>query len=88
MKRAPLSVGQPGELLYDFTVDGLQFRFELRDHGDQGVECQIFRDDEFWSSRHFDPRPDRTRLARDVAIQWAGEVRKLVEANPNAEIGA
>jgi hypothetical protein len=89
LKRAPLSIGQPGELLFEFVVDHKRFRFELRDHGEQyGVECPVFRDGEFWSSRHFDPRLDPTRLARDVAIVWAGEVRKLVEANPNAEIVA
>jgi hypothetical protein len=48
---------------------------------------QIFRETHS-GRRHFDPRLDRTRLARDVAIQWAAEIRKLVEANPNAEIVA
>ena len=78
----------PGEMLYEFTVNGRAFRFELLDHGDYGVECSITRDGEFWSSRRFDPRLDPTRLVRDVAMQWAGEMRRLVEANPNAEIGA
>ena len=47
LKRAPLGVGQPGEPLYDFTVGERRFRFELRDYGEHGVECQIFRDDDF-----------------------------------------
>jgi hypothetical protein len=30
-KRAPLSVGQPGEKLFEFLVGDRSFRFELRD---------------------------------------------------------
>ena len=58
LKGPPLSVGQPGELLYEFTVGDCRFRFELRGHGDHGIECQIFRDDEFWSSRPTAGRAD------------------------------
>ena len=50
LARAPLSAGQPGEPLYECTAGDRRFRFELRDHGDSGVECQTFRDGEFWST--------------------------------------
>jgi hypothetical protein len=43
LKRAPLSVGQPGEKLYEFCVEHDRYLFELRDHGELlGVEVQIF----------------------------------------------
>jgi hypothetical protein len=88
LKRAPLSVGEPTKTLYEFTVDSRRFRFGLRDHGDYGVECEIERDGSFWSSRRFDPWLDASRPCSELAIQWANEMRKLVEATPNEEIVA
>jgi hypothetical protein len=47
LKRAPLSVGQPGETLFECLVGHNRYRFELRDHGEAlGVECQIFKNEE------------------------------------------
>jgi hypothetical protein len=47
---------QPGEHLWAIRKDGRQLDGELRDHGQWGVEVQIYRDCEFlygrrWASR-------------------------------------
>ena len=45
MKRAPVSVGQAAELLFEFYVERTKkfYRCELRDHGPTyGVEAQFF----------------------------------------------
>lgn len=80
LKRAPLSVGQPGKTLYEFLVGHDRYRFELRDHGPYyGVECQILRNEELLSARRFDPMLDASRPSRELAIQWAEEERKHIE---------
>ena len=57
---SPLSVGQPGEKLFEFVVGHDRYLFELRDHGEQlGAECQVFKNEELWNSRRFDPRSTR-----------------------------
>ena len=80
MKRAPLSVGQPGEKLYEFLAGHDRIVFDLRDHGElYGVECQIFRNGEFWASRRFDPWLDTSRPTRELAVQWAEAEREAIE---------
>jgi|SRR5262245_12045623 len=79
---ARLSLGQPGEPLFEFSraSDHSRFRVELRDHGEvYGVECQIFQDGELWSARRFDPRLDASRPSREMAIAWATEQREALE---------
>src|SRR5262245_30194437 len=79
LRRAPLSVGQLGELLFEFSrpSDQSQVRVELRDHGElYGIDCQIFQDGELLSARRFDPRLDASRTSRELAIQWAQTERK------------
>jgi hypothetical protein len=34
---------QPGERLFEFVVGHDRYAFELRDHGEIDVECQIFK---------------------------------------------
>ena len=80
LKRAPLSVGQPGEKLYEFLVGLDRYLFELRDHGEVcGVECQIFKNEELLAAHRFDPRLDASRPSRELAIQWGEEMRKELE---------
>src|SRR5262245_24374399 len=82
LQRAPLSVGQRGELPFEFSraSDHSRFRVELRDHGEvYGVECQIFQDGELLRARRFDPRLDASRQSREMAIAWATEERKAIE---------
>jgi hypothetical protein len=70
LKRAPLSVGQPGEKLFEFLVGRDRYLFELRDHGElYGVECQIFKNKEFLAAHRFEPRLDTSRLSRELAIR-------------------
>jgi hypothetical protein len=76
LKRAPLSVGQPGEKLFEFLVGHDRYLFELRDHGElYGVECQIFKNEEFLAGHRFDLRLDASRPSRELAIQWGEEMR-------------
>ena len=71
---------KPGELLFEFLVGHKRYLFELRDHGEQlGVECQIFLNEELLGARRFDPRLDRSRPSRELAIAWADEMRKVYE---------
>jgi hypothetical protein len=88
LTRAPLRVGQPGEPLYEFLVGHDRILFELRDHGEQiGVECQVFRNEEFWYSRRFGPRLDASRPSRELAIQWAAEERQAIKGGNEMEGG-
>ena len=85
----PPRQAKAGENLFEFLVGHDRYLFELRDHGEAyGVECQIFKNEELLAARRFDPRLSASRASRELAIQWAEEMRKLVEANPNAEIVA
>jgi hypothetical protein len=71
---------QPGERLFEFLVGHNRYLCELRDHGPYGIEAQFFRNEEFAYSRRFDPRLDPTRPPRELAIQWAEEERRALEA--------
>jgi hypothetical protein len=44
-----------------------------------GVECQIFKSEEFLAGHRFDLRLDPSRSPRELAIQWAEEMRKEFE---------
>lgn len=73
--------GQPGELLFEFHVPATHWfwQVELRHHGDYGVEVQFFDPTELWTSRMFKRDLDPTRTPRELAIAWAGELRKELE---------
>ncbi len=80
LKPAPLSVGQAGEKLYEFLVGHDRYLFELRNHGEAlGVETQIFKNEELLIAQRFDPRLDASRPSRELALQWAEEMRKHFE---------
>jgi hypothetical protein len=71
---ARLSPGQPGELLFEAVraSDAKRFRFELRPHGDDGVDVQILDEDgEIISTRFFHPRLDPATGPRELAVRWA-----------------
>ena len=72
---------QPGELLFDFLRGHDRFRCELHGHVEPyGVEAQVYRNEELLYGRWFDQRLDPTRTPRDLAVQWAEEERKALEA--------
>jgi hypothetical protein len=76
----PLSIGQPGEKLFEFLVGYYRHLFELRDHGKvYGIECQIFKNEEFWAGDRFDPRLDASRPSHDLAIRWEQETPRAQE---------
>jgi len=79
--RRPQRQPQPGERLFEFLVGHGRILCELRDHGPYGIEVQFFRNEEFSHSRRFDPRLDPTRTSRELAIQWAEEERRALEAS-------
>jgi hypothetical protein len=56
---------QPGEPLWSIRKDGLQLDCELRDHGEWGVEVQIYREREFLYGRH--------RATRALALEEADQ---------------
>jgi hypothetical protein len=70
---------KPGELLFEFLVGHDRFLCELRDHGPYGVEAQFYQNEEFLISHRFDRRLDPTRPPRELAVQWAEEMRKDIE---------
>lgn len=69
--KAPERQAQPGELLFEFLRGHHRYRCELRDHGAYGVEAQFFKNEEFLYAQRFDPRLDRLRTSRQMAITWA-----------------
>jgi hypothetical protein len=74
---------KPGELLFEFLVGHDRILCELRDHDEPyGVEAQFFRNETFEIGRRFDRRMDPTRTPREMAIQWAEQERKHIEAEP------
>jgi len=82
LRHAPLSVGQPGELLFEFYVECTKkfYRCELREHGSTyGVEVQFFDPVDLVIARRFDPRIDASRPSRELAIAWAAEERSVIE---------
>src|SRR5262245_18809554 len=87
LKRAPLSVGQTGELLFEFYVEQSKkfYRYEIRDHGPTyGVEAQFFDPVDLVIARRFDPRLDASRPSRELAVAWAEEMRKHYEKGGGA----
>jgi hypothetical protein len=67
-------------MLFEFLLGHDRYLFELRDHGEvYGVERQVFKNEEFWYARRFDPRLDASRPSRELAIAWAEEERKAFE---------
>jgi len=77
---APPRQATTGELLFEFIIDHDRYRFELRNHGpDLGIECQIWKNEDFLIGRRFDPRLDRSRPSREMAIAWANEERAALE---------
>jgi hypothetical protein len=78
-------LAQPGELLFEFHVARTHtfYRVELRDHGPvYGVEAQFLNPIDLWIARTFRSSndPTGTRTAREMAIAWAIEERKAIEA--------
>ena len=47
---------------------------------DYRIDVGFSMNEEFWYSRRFDPRLDLTRPPRELALQWAMEERKAIEA--------
>jgi len=78
---------QPGEPLFEFyrERDHTRWLFELRDHADYGFEVQVYRNEEFLMGRRFDPRLDPSRPTRELAIQWATEMRREIESDDGRE---
>lgn len=71
---------QPGELIFEFLRGHDRYSCELRDHGPYGVEAQFWKNEEFLYSRKFHPRLDPSRTPREMAMVWALEERKAIEA--------
>jgi hypothetical protein len=82
--RAPTPARQPtpGELLFEFNVERTHtfYRVELRDHGEFGVEAQFLDPTEVRIARMFRTEMDPARTPRQMAIAWATEERKAIEA--------
>ena len=70
---APARVARPGELLFEFAAGERRFRFEIRDQGDHGVECQIFRGDE--SGRAVASIRDSTECGSRGMSRFSGPVK-------------
>jgi hypothetical protein len=76
---------KPGELLFEFYLerDHSRWLYELRDDGEEyGVMAQFSQNEEFVTGRRFDRGMDPTRTPREMAVQWAEEERKHIEAEP------
>jgi hypothetical protein len=79
--RRPPRQSQPGERLFEFLLGTACVHCELRDHGPAGIEATFYQDGELLTSRRFDPRLDPSRTPRALAIQWAEEERRALEAS-------
>jgi hypothetical protein len=81
---APPRIPKPGELLFEFyrERDHKFFRCELRDHGEHGVEATFFEGDFSFMAHMFRDVDDGERIttARELAILWAEQERKTIEA--------
>jgi hypothetical protein len=73
--RRPRRTAIPGEWLFDFTraSDGAAMTCELRHHGDLGWEVQLLEHGEISTARG-------GFGTRALAIQWADEARRILEA--------
>jgi hypothetical protein len=81
--RPALRQPMPGELLFEFHVERSHtfWRVELRDHGSYGVEAQFLDPVEIRFAQTFRQDMDPTRTPRAMAIAWAEEARKAMEAD-------
>ena len=70
---------KPRERLFEFLCGHDRYLCELVDHGDYGIEAQFLKNEEFLFGRRFDPRLDRLRPPRELAIAWATEERTAIE---------
>ena len=79
-------VPEHGEPLFEFHRGRDRYRCELRDHGGvYGVEAQFWNDEDCFYSRRFDRRMDRTRPPRELAIAWAEEEWKDIDAGKGGD---
>lgn len=46
-----------------------------------GVDAQFYKNEEFDRGRRFDPRLDSSRPSRELAVAWAEQERKHIEAS-------
>ena len=69
----PVRQPRVGELLYEFVreSDRAHVRCELRDHGEWGVEAQIYLHGELLIGRRFETRA--------LAVEWAEAERPELE---------
>jgi hypothetical protein len=79
---APRQV-QPGELLFQAHVPATHtfYRVELRTHGKDIVEAQFLDPVDVRKARTFHQYMDLTRTPREMAIAWADEERKAIQAD-------
>ena len=66
---------RPGERLWEFRQNPHTYSCELRYHGEYGVEAQILKDGELLIGHR--------RITRALAVEWAAEMRKDLEADGN-----
>jgi len=80
--KAPPRQAVAGELLFEFHVEATHtfWRCELRDHGVYGVEAQFLDPVDIRQARTFYQAMDPTRSPRAMAIAWAEEERKALQA--------
>jgi hypothetical protein len=72
-KPAPPRQPQPGEHLWAIRKDGQQLDCELPDHGERGVEVQVYREREFLYGRRW---PTRALALEEADDQRAAYLRK------------
>ena len=79
---APARQPKPGARLFEFcrVRDHSRWLCELRDHGEYGVEAQFLKNEELFMVHTFNQRLDPMRTPREMAITWAEEQRKVIEA--------
>jgi hypothetical protein len=75
-------VARAGELLFEFRNGIDHYVCEVRDHGEFGVEAQFLLNGELYIARTFQDQPDLQLHARQLAITWAEQERKALEARP------
>jgi len=64
-------------LLDDRRADGVAGARALR----YRIEAQFWKNEELLYGRRFDPALDATRTSRELAVLWATEERKAIEAS-------
>jgi hypothetical protein len=72
-RRMPHTEPRPREVLYEFIreSDQAKFRCELRDHGEYGIEVQVFKGGKLVGASVF--------ATRTFALQWADLKRTAFE---------